>query len=189
LLEPAAEQQFRAVNRFFPPAPLLCTLERIKTFDKNDHVQTETGKNSMENRVYFTIGQASTETGKAKSTIKKSIDSGELTVAERTKRGFKIEASELFRVFPRKQEERSTTNDHVQTETVQNTIENSILKAKLELADQRYSDAEETIKDLREQRDKWHEQAKANSLLLVDQRQQPEPRKGILARIADRFIQ
>jgi len=61
----------------------------------------------MKNGTYFTIGQAAKETGKAKSTIKKAIDSGELSVAEKTTRGFKIEASELFRVFPRKTEERS----------------------------------------------------------------------------------
>ena len=54
----------------------------------------------MENSTYFTIGQAAKETGKAKSTIKKSIDNGELSVAEKTARGFKIEASELFSKRP-----------------------------------------------------------------------------------------
>ena len=61
----------------------------------------------MENGSYFTIGQAAKETGKAKSTIKKSTDNGELSVTAKTSRGFKIEASELFRVFPRKTGERS----------------------------------------------------------------------------------
>jgi hypothetical protein len=58
------------------------------------------GQNNMENSTYFTIGQAAKETGKAKSTIKKSIDNGELSVAEKTARGFKIEASELFSKRP-----------------------------------------------------------------------------------------
>ena len=141
----------------------------------------------MENRTYFTIGQAAEATGKAKSTIKKAIDSGELTVAERTKRGFKIEAAELFRVFPRKQLERSSENDFVQTETLENTIENKVMEVKLQVAHERYEEAQEIIKDLRQERDKWQEQAKANGLLLVDQRQQPEPRKGVLARIGAVF--
>lgn len=136
----------------------------------------------MENRVYFTIGQASTETGRAKSTIKKSIDSGELSVAEKTARGFKIEASELFRVFPRKTPERSKSNENEQTETVQERIENSILKAKLELSDQRYADAQKTIEDLRSDRDAWKHQATA----LIDDRsekKETKARKGLWARL------
>lgn len=136
----------------------------------------------MENRTYFTIGQASAETGKAKSTIKKAIDSGELSVAEKTSRGFKIEASELFRVFPRKTSERSKSNDSEQIETAQERIENSILKAKLELADQRYDDAKKTIEELRSDRDAWKHQATA----LIDDRsakQEEKPRKGFWARL------
>ena len=132
----------------------------------------------MENRTYFTIGQASTETGKAKSTIKKAIDSGELTVAERTKRGFKIEAAELFRVFPRKQPERSQQNDNVQSETVENAIENRVMEVKLKVAEERYEEAQGLIEDLRGQRDKWQEQAKANSLLLTDQSAQKPAQEG-----------
>lgn len=136
----------------------------------------------MENRTYFTIGQASAETGKAKSTIKKAIDNGELSVVEKTARGFKIEASELFRVFPRKTSERSKSNDIEQTETVQERIENSILKAKLELADQRYDDAKKTIEELRSDRDAWKHQATA----LIDDRsakQEEKSRKGFWARL------
>ncbi len=136
----------------------------------------------MKNRTHFTIGQAATETGKAKSTIKKAIDSGELSVAEKTSRGFKIEAAELFRVFPRKTQKRSESNEIEQTETVQERIENSILKAKLELADQRYDDAQKTIDELRSDRDAWKHQATA----LIDDRsakQEEKPRRGLWARL------
>ena len=134
----------------------------------------------MENRTYFTIGQAAKETGKAKSTIKKSIDNSELSVAEKTSRGFKIEASELFRVFPRKTEERSENTPIEQTEIGEERIENSILKAKLELADQRYDDAQRTIEDLRSDRDAWKHQATA---LIEDKSEKNQPRKGWLARL------
>lgn len=136
----------------------------------------------MKNRTYFTIGQASTETGKAKSTIKKAIDNGELSVAEKTSRGFKIEASELFRVFPMKSQERSGSNGIEQVETMQERIENSVLKAKLELSDQRYADAQKTIEDLRSDRDAWKHQATA---LIEDRsaKQEEKPRKGLWARL------
>lgn len=134
----------------------------------------------MENRTYFTIGQAAKEIGKAKSTIKKAIDNGELSVAEKTARGFKIEASELFRVFPRKTGERSKNTPIEQIKPPEERIENSILKAKLELADQRYDDAQRTIEDLRSDRDSWKHQATA---LIEDKSEKNQPRKGWLARL------
>ena len=134
----------------------------------------------MENGTYFTIGQASKKTGKAKSTIKKSIDNGELSVAEKTARGFRIEASELFRVFPWKSEERSENTRIEQTKTTEERIENNILKAKLEMADQRYEDAQHTIEDLRSDRDAWKHQATA---LIEDKSEKNKPRKGWLARL------
>lgn len=134
----------------------------------------------MENGTYFTIGQAAKETGKAKSTIKKSIDSGELSVSEKTARGFKIEASELFRVFPRKIENRSESAPIEQIETREEHIKNSILKAKLELSEQRLEDARSTIEDLRSDRDAWKHQATA---LIEDKTERSQPRKGWLARL------
>lgn len=135
----------------------------------------------MENRTYFTIGQAAKETDKAKSTIKKAIDNGELTVAEKTARGFKIDAAELFRVFPRKTDERSKNTLVEQTETAEERIENSILKAKLELADQRYDDVQRTIEDLRSDRDAWKHQATA---LIEDKSEKNQPpKRGFWARL------
>lgn len=142
--------------------------------------QVKTGKIDMKNSTYFTIGQAAKETGKAKSTIKKSIDNGELSVFDKTSRGFKIHASELFRVFPRNIKERSGVAPNEQIETNEEHAENSILKAKLELADQRYDDARRTIEDLRSDRDAWKHQATA---LIEDKTKKTRTRKGWLARL------
>ena len=109
------------------------------------NVQKRTHK-TKENAMYFTIGQAAKETGKAKSTIKKAIDSGELSVSEKNSRGFKIDASELFRVFPK----RSKNGKTEQIETLQKTNNIDVLIAKLEAAEKRYEDAQATIDDLRE---------------------------------------
>lgn len=129
--------------------------------------QNETSKYNMKNGAYFTIGQAAKETGKAKSTIKKAIDTGELSVSEKTARGFKIDASELFRVFPKRSE-----NDIIeQNETTSKTIENSVLQAKLDASQQRYGDAEKTIEDLRERLSKSDNERTRLTTLLTDQRE------------------
>ena len=138
------------------------------------NVQIETSIRSMKNETYFTIGQAAKETGKAKSTIKKAIDTGEMSVAEKTARGFKIDASELFRVFPK----RSKNDTIEQIETPSKTIENSTLQAKLEASQQRYGDAEKTIEDLRDRLSKSDDERTRLTTLLTDQREKPlEPRK------------
>ena len=127
----------------------------------------------MANNTYFTIGQAAKETGKAKSTIKKAIDTGEMSVAEKTSRGFKIDAAELFRVFPKR-----TENVPIeQTETSDKTIENSVLQVKLEAAEQRYGDAEKTIEDLRERLSKSDDERTRLAILLTDQRPVEPKRK------------
>lgn len=148
--------------------------ERTENVRNVRNVQIETGIRNMKNGTYFTIGQASKETGRAKSTIKKAIDTGEMSVSEKTARGFKIEASELFRVFKK----RSENTEIEQTETTSKTIENSTLQAKLDAAQQRYGDAEKTIEDLRERLSKSDDERTRLTTLLTDQRGTPsEPRR------------
>ena len=150
----------------------------------------------MENRTYYTIGQAAEATGKAKSTIKKAIDNGELSVAEKTSRGFKIDAAALHSVFPIKTVERSKMNDNEQTETPQKTIENSILQVKLDAAHQRWEDAQAQIEDLQKRLDNSEAARERQDARLEDQRDKTErlladqlekvpepPRKGLFARL------
>jgi uncharacterized protein YjbJ (UPF0337 family) len=128
----------------------------------------------MKNGTYFTIGQAAKETGRAKSTIKKAIDTGEMSVVEKTSRGFKIDASELFRVFTK----RSENDDFEQIETTDKTTENSVLQAKLDASQERYGDAEKTIEDLRDRLSNSDSERTRLTTLLTGQRKSPsEPRK------------
>lgn len=55
--------------------------------------------------MYLTLGQAAKETGKSKATISKYIKNGKLSVHSRTDNGFQIDPSELFRVFPKSEQE------------------------------------------------------------------------------------
>ena len=51
---------------------------------------------------YLTLGEASKETGVQKSTLSKALKSGKLSYFDKTSAGYKIEPSELFRIYPRK---------------------------------------------------------------------------------------
>ena len=50
---------------------------------------------------FFTLSQAAKETCVSKATISRALKDGRLSYIEKTKSGYKIDASELFRVFSR----------------------------------------------------------------------------------------
>lgn len=139
----------------------------------------------MENRTYFTIGQAAEATGKAKSTIKKAIDNGELSVAEKTSRGFKIDAAALHSVFPIKTTERSERRSKEQIETTEKTSANSGLDAELKALREKIesgeaertrerSQLEDQIADLRSRLDKSEGARERTEARLEDQRNKME---------------
>lgn len=124
----------------------------------------------------YTLGEAAKATGKSKATISKSIKNGRISARKDATGTFQIDPSELHRVYPP-----TTNNEHLEPPT--NTSENPNidgiireLQARLEAAHERLSDKETVIADLREDRDRWRQQASA---LLGDQR----PAKGLIARI------
>jgi len=123
----------------------------------------------------YTLGEAAKATGKSKATISKAIKSGRISAHKDETGTFHIDPSELHRVYP-------PTVSSEQIETPVNTptksdIDGTIreLQARLEAAHERLSDKEGVIADLREDRDRWRQQASA---LLADQRP-----KGFLKRL------
>lgn len=115
----------------------------------------------------YTLGEAAKATGKSKATISKAIKSGRVSARKDETGTFHIDPSELHRVYP-------PTVYSEQKETPANTGENANidgtireLQARLEAAHERLSDKEAVIADLREDRDRWRQQASA---LLSDQR-------------------
>ena len=54
----------------------------------------------MDEQAFFTVGEAAEQVSRSKATISNAIKTGRLTVHEKTKTGYRIAASELFRVFP-----------------------------------------------------------------------------------------
>lgn len=115
----------------------------------------------------YTLGEAAKATGKSKATISKAIKSGRFSARKDESGTFHIDPSELHRVYPP-----AVSSEH--TETPANTsqradIDGTIreLQARLEAAHERLSDKETVIADLREDRDRWRQQATA---LLEDHR-------------------
>ena len=102
---------------------------------------------------YLTLGEASKETGVQKSTLSKALKSGKLSYFDKTSAGYKIEPSELFRVYPRKPQD--TVSDTVATER-DDTPENNpdFIRLQVEVEQLR-----ERLSETQEQRDKWQAQA------------------------------
>lgn len=127
----------------------------------------------------YTLGEAAKATGKSKATISKSIKSGRISARKDESGTFHIDPSELHRVYPpavsgERMETQSNTPEAI---SIDGTIRE--LKARLEAAHERLSDKELVISDLREDRDRWRQQATA---LLTNQ----SPTKSFFARLFGR---
>ena len=102
----------------------------------------------------YTAGQAAKEVGKTKSTITKAISSGKLS-ATKEKGAWQIDASELFRVFPKETvEKKQLETPQVNTDALERLIRS----------------LEEQLDDVKADRDEWRKQAQQTQLLLADQR-------------------
>jgi predicted site-specific integrase-resolvase len=123
----------------------------------------------------YTLGEAAKATGKSKATISKAIKSGRISAKKDETGTFNIDPSELHRVYPptvSTEQNKTLVNASVTTKN-DGTIRE--LQARLEAAYERLSDRDGVISDLREDRDKWRQQA---TTLLADQRP-----KGFLKRL------
>lgn len=124
----------------------------------------------------YTLGEAAKATGKSKATISKAIKSGRVSARKDESGTFHIDPSELHRVYPP-----AVSSEHMETPALTHAraeIDGTIreLQARLEAAHERISDKDAIISDLREDRDRWRQQATA---LLTDQ----GPKRGVLARL------
>ena len=137
----------------------------------------------MSDSPYISLNEAASRSGRAKSTISKALKSGKLSYVSKdpTTGAYEIDPAEVDRVFPRKQG--TVKSDHL--ETPRNPTENSILQIKLEAMEQRFTDAEKTIEDLRARLDKSESARERQDMILADLRKAPEPqpKRGFWARL------
>lgn len=127
----------------------------------------------------YTLGEAAKATGKSKATISKAIKSGRISARKDETGTFHIDPSELHRVYSP-----TVSSEHKEPPSltpVEASFDGTIreLQARLDAAHERLADKEAVISDLREDRDRWRQQATA---LLTNQ----NGTKGFFARIFGR---
>lgn len=129
----------------------------------------------------YTLGDAARAVGKSKTTLHRAIKSGRISAIKAEDGSYSIEPSELHRVFPPVtsllRREPLQGNDKEQQG---NTLENLRIQLEAQAKERERERAllQETIADLREDRDRWRQQATA---LLEDKRP-----KGFLKRLFGR---
>lgn len=120
----------------------------------------------------YSLSDAAKATGKNRTTIQRAIKSGKISASKNENGTYEIEPAELHRIFPaiaqhRAQQSKETgSNSPQRADAISET-----LRIRLEMLekerDRERAQLEETITDLREDRDKWRQQATA---LLEDHR-------------------
>jgi hypothetical protein len=118
----------------------------------------------------LTAREAGERVGKTRQAIIKAIRKGTISAAKDDNGEWRIDPAELFRVYPPVSQVDDT--DHA-TETVQDT---DGLRREIEVLRERLAEKDEVIDDLREDRDRWREQA--TRLLPA-----PQPRRGFWRRL------
>jgi transcriptional regulator with XRE-family HTH domain len=132
---------------------------------------------------YFTLNEAAKQTGKSKSTISKYLKEGRISYIEKTENGYKLDPSEVFRVFA-KIEHRTGTNE--QARTANEHVEHKIFQKEIELLRERLADKEQENSKLWQRLDEESTERRKLTMILSDMREkQPEKlterRKGFLA--------
>jgi len=106
----------------------------------------------------FTLTAAAKEAGISKGTISKALKSGRLSGDRQEDGSFQIDASELFRVYPRKPEQPVSETSSKPSETgiapAETTVEMAVLRVRVEMMEREREMAQETIADLRRRLDR-----------------------------------
>lgn len=132
----------------------------------------------------LSASQAAKEVGKSIPTITRAIKKGKLSATKTEEGGYQIDPAELFRVWPAAKSDATPERDNETGKklghaTSKNTDVTGGLEAEVKFLKQLLEDRDGTIADLKDQRDKWQEQAK--TLLISNQNtptQATETRRG-----------
>ena len=126
----------------------------------------------------YTLGAAAKATGKSKATISKALKSGRISGHKGDDGVYRIDPSELHRVYPPVSPSEHKETPDSEPENTSTLILVRELETRLEAAQQRLNDKDGVIDDLREDRDRWRQQATS---LLEDNRP-----KGFLRKLLRR---
>lgn len=129
----------------------------------------------------FTLQQAATVTGKAKSTIQRAIKSGKLSASRNSDGSYSIDSSELARVYPL-QATGSDPPTMKQDATHERNNETALLQLKIELLQMQLEQAKETTNDLRRRLDASDAERRQLLNLLQHHSSDDPPKKSWLDR-------
>jgi excisionase family DNA binding protein len=114
----------------------------------------------------MTMRQAAEWAGVTRATIQKAIVSGRLTAPKDDKGQYQINPAELERVYQPKQSDTAKTGSESHAETVDLT---AAYNREIALLREMVDKAEARLADLARDRDKWRDQAEAQTRLLTHQ--------------------
>lgn len=124
----------------------------------------------------YTLGEAAKATGKSKSTLSKAIKSGKISAQKGEDGAFHIDPSELHRIYPPVSTDTAETVEGRTPSNTEETLRIKELEVRLQAAEDRLRDKDdrlrekdEMVSDLRQDRDRWRQQATA---LLEDNRKE-----------------
>lgn len=117
----------------------------------------------------LTLSQAAKALGKSKSTLNRAIKTGRLSAIRNEDGTFSIDPAELYRAFP----EPSSNVHHERSTEQPRTVVLDDLDSRISLLQQLLEREREVVADLKEDRDKWRQQA---TRLLADQTSGPVER-------------
>ena len=135
--------------------------------------------------MFYTLGQAAKATGKSKTTISNALKSGKVSAFERTSNGYKIDASELHRVYPPVPGHETVEVDDARPSKLtpvdgvdpQDSPASKMVEwlerqheRERERTDQQIADLRQALEDMRSEKEDWKRQAQ--QLLLTHDRQQ-----------------
>ncbi len=120
----------------------------------------------------YSLSDAAKATGKNRTTIQRAIKSGKISASKNENGAYEIAPAELHRIFPAIAQRSAQQPNETDSNSPQRADATSeTLRIRLEMLekerDRERAQLEETIADLREDRDRWRQQA---TTLLTDQR-------------------
>ena len=118
----------------------------------------------------LSLRNAAKEAGVGKSTILRAIQGGRLSAVRTDDGGYDIDPAELFRVYPPKSAERSSTDAPGQDAPAAAPAATAALEAQLEGLREILRRADAVADELRQDRDKWRQMAEHQQRLIEDQR-------------------
>lgn len=122
----------------------------------------------------YSLREAAKATGKSKPTIHRAIQKGKISAQRKADGSYIIDPAELHRVFPPVSRTGDRDSDLRQSETLEMFNETHVLRREIELLREMMTAQTAQLEDLKEDRDRWRQQATA---LLPDKQAAVAPQK------------